>query len=129
MADPRELYRDQILDHYKHPRNKGKLEPATHAATDTNPLCGDKISLQIRVDDNGCIEAARFEGQGCAISLASASLLTTIIEGKDVRQASALEDETLLETVGVPLSAVRKECALLPLYVLGAALGKPRKAR
>src|SRR5689334_8318897 len=106
MADPRQLYQDQILDHYKHPRNKGILDPATHAATETNPLCGDKISLQLRVDGRGRVEAARFDGQGCAISLASASMLTTILEGKDLRQAGALEDAALLETVGVPLSAV-----------------------
>lgn len=129
MADPRELYQDQILDHYKHPRNKGKLEPATHSATDTNPLCGDKISLQLRVDSHGRVDAARFDGQGCAISLASASILTTILEGKDLREAVALEDAALLETVGVPLSAVRKECALLSLHVLRAALGTPGKAR
>ena len=122
MAGAGQLYQDQILDHYKHPRNRGTLDPSTHQATEVNPLCGDKISLRVRLGAGGRIEAARFDGQGCAISIASASMLTTLLEGKDVRDAKSLDEATLLRVVGVPLSAVRKACALLSLQALRAAL-------
>ena len=85
----RDLYRDLILDHAKSPRNFGKLTYATHTAAGINPLCGDKLKLYLRIDDADKIDAIRFEGSGCAISVASASLLTETIVGLDVSQAVA----------------------------------------
>ncbi len=116
-------YQAQILEHYKHPHNRGVLEPATHAARESNPLCGDDISLTLRVDGSERIEDVRFEGEGCAISMASASLLTDAVKGKSLAEAKALDRVAVLQGLGVPLSSVREQCALLPLRTLQAALG------
>ena len=83
----RDLYRELILDHARSPRHFGKLESATHRADGINPLCGDKLHLYLLVDDNGKIEDARFEGSGCAISVASASLLTDTVIGLETAAA------------------------------------------
>lgn len=116
-------YQAQILEHYKHPHNRGVLEPATHAARESNPLCGDDISLTLRVDGSERIEDVRFEGEGCAISMASASLLTDAIKGKSLAEIKTLDRVAVLHELGVPLSSVREQCALLPLRALQAALG------
>ena len=116
-------YQAQILDHYKHPHNRGVLEPATHTGRESNPLCGDEISLTLRVDGSERIEDIRFEGEGCAISMASASLLTDALKGKTVAEAQALDRGAVLHEFGVPLSSVREQCALLPLRALHTALG------
>src|SRR5574340_808797 len=115
-------YQAQILVHYKHPHNRGSLEPATHRAHESNPLCGDDISLTLRVDGADRIEDARFDGEGCAISMASASLLTDGLKGKTLEEARTLDRPAVLASLGVPLSAVREQCALLPLKALQAAL-------
>lgn len=117
-------YQAQILDHYKHPHNRGMLDPATHEARESNPLCGDEISLTLRVDGSDRIEDVRFEGEGCAISMASASLLTDAIKGKTLAEARALDCAAVLKELGVPLSSVREQCALLALRALQAALGQ-----
>ena len=122
MASGAGPYQAQILDHYKHPHNRGVLEPATHAARESNPLCGDEISLTLRVDGANRVEDVRFEGEGCAISMASASLLTDAIKGKTLEEANALDRTAVLGGLGVPLSAVREQCALLPLRTLQQAL-------
>ena len=83
----RELYRELILDHARHPRHFGRLENATHEAAGINPLCGDKLRVYVSVDDDDRIEDSRFEGSGCAISMASASLLTDVIIGQPVERA------------------------------------------
>ena len=83
----RDLYRQLILDHARHPRHFGKLDGVTHTADGINPLCGDKLRLYLRVDDADRIDAASFEGTGCAISIASASLMTDLIHGVDTRGA------------------------------------------
>ncbi len=83
----RELYRELILDHAKHPRHFGRLEPATHHARGVNPLCGDRLELYLNVDGDGRIDDVRFEGAGCAISVASASLLTETVGGLDTSAA------------------------------------------
>lgn len=116
-------YQAQILDHYKHPHNRGLLEPSTHRGRESNPLCGDDITLSLRVDGSDRIEEVRFDGEGCAISMASASLLTDAIKGKAVGDAAALDKGAVLQGLGVPLSAVREQCALLPLKALKKALG------
>lgn len=123
MSVSYEMYQEQILDHYKHPRNKGPLPDATKNARDTNPLCGDEVVLHLKVDGSDRIADVRFEGQGCAISQASASLLTTIVRGLSVSDAEALDRDAILKKLGIPLSAVRLKCALLSLHVLKVALG------
>jgi nitrogen fixation NifU-like protein len=119
-----EMYQEQILDHYKHPRNKGPLPGASFQAKDSNPLCGDEVTLRLKVDASERITEVKFEGRGCAISQASASMLTTIVKGKTVPDAEAIDREAILKVLGIPLSAVRLKCALLPLAVLKLALGK-----
>jgi len=124
------MYQEHILDHYKNPRNKGRLEPASLQAMDSNPLCGDSVALYLRVDGSARISDVRFDGRGCAISQASASMLTTMIQGKTLAEARALGQEDILKALGVPLSPVRLQCALLSLNVLRLALGeKPGKGR
>lgn len=128
MAGPYALYQAQILEHYKHPKNKGVLDPATHKASESNPLCGDAISMSLRVDGTQRIEDVRFDGEGCAISMASASILTERVKGKALAEVRALGRETVLKNMGVPLSAVREQCALLPLQVLRRALGEAKES-
>ncbi len=126
MAETYALYQAQILEHYKHPRNRGVVDPATHTASESNPLCGDAISLTLRVDGHERIEDVRFDGEGCAISMASASILTEQVKGKTLAVVKALDREAVLKNVGVPLSAVREQCALLSLHVLRRALGETK---
>lgn len=123
------LYQAQILDHYKHPRNKGRLDPATFQSVESNPLCGDTVSLYLRVDGANRITDVRFDGEGCAISQASASMLTTLLEGKTLDEAKAVSKEELLRALGVRLSEVRIQCALLPLNSLRSALAAAGAAR
>ena len=123
MAAAYDLYQEQILDHYKHPRNKGPLSGASLHGRDSNPLCGDEVILHLKVDGSQRIADVRFEGQGCAISQASASMLTTMLKGVTVPDAEALDREAILKQLGIPLSAVRLKCALLSLHVLKLALG------
>ena len=123
MSASYEMYQELILDHYKHPRNKGPLPGATFDARDTNPLCGDEVTLHLKVDGSHRFSEARFEGQGCAISQASASLLTTILKGLSMSEARVLTEATLLAKLGIPLSVVRRKCALLSFHVLRRALG------
>lgn len=122
MDTSRGPYQAQILDHYKHPHNRGVLSPATHMAREANPLCGDEIVLTLRMDGGSRIEEARFDGEGCAISMASASILTDALKGKTAAEASAVDRTAVLGSLGVPLSAVREQCALLAWRALRSAL-------
>src|SRR5881396_1608263 len=133
------LYQELILDHYRRPRNKGSLEGATHAVSLNNPLCGDEIDLQLRVDGD-VIREVRFVGRGCSISQASASMMTQLVKDKSVPQAVALadrmgammrgdegaaRDKTLGELralAGVSKFPVRIKCALLPWNALTDAI-------
>jgi nitrogen fixation NifU-like protein len=90
MSDLRDLYQELILDHQKNPRNFGELPDANHHANGFNPLCGDKISLDFNTDENGLIHDIRFHGSGCAISKASASMMTMALKGKTIPEADAL---------------------------------------
>jgi nitrogen fixation NifU-like protein len=121
------LYREIILDHYRNPRNKGTLDPADYTYEDTNPLCGDEVRIDLRVND-GKVDEVRFTGRGCAISQASASMLTELIEGQPLDEVKALTKDDLLEELGVPISPARMKCALLPLKVLKAGIyGVPQE--
>ena len=115
-----DLYRQQIIDRYKHPLKRGTLDPHDFSYEDENPLCGDKLRIDLRVDAGGIITQAAFSGDGCAISQASADLLTEYIEGKPLEEVRALAKEDLLEMLGIELSPIRLKCALLSLKVLKA---------
>lgn len=115
------LYQDLILDHYRNPRNQGELKNHTHTAQANNPTCGDKLGMQILVKDD-TIADVRFSGSGCAISQASASLLTEYVKGKPVSEALTLEPKKVLEILGVTLSPARLKCGLLSLETLKKTL-------
>ena len=117
-----DFYRENILDHYRHPRNKGRLEDPTHTHEENNPLCGDVIRMYMHVNDDNVIDQVRFEGQGCAISQASASMLTEMIQGKTLDEVKQLDKEDILEDLGIEIGPVRLKCALLPLKVLKAGV-------
>jgi nitrogen fixation protein NifU and related proteins len=121
LAGMEELYRDFILDHYRNPRNAGTLSTPDATFEDNNPLCGDKIRMDLRLRD-GIIEDIKFAGRGCAISQASASLLTEAVKGKTVAEVEKIGKEDVLENLGIPISAARLKCALLGLKVLKLAL-------
>lgn len=117
-----DFYRENILDHYRNPRNKGRLENPTYMHEEHNPLCGDIIRIDLHVNEDQVIDQVRFDGQGCAISQASASMLTEMIEGKTLDEAKALSKEDLLEALGIEIGPVRLKCALLSLKVLKAGV-------
>lgn len=116
------IYRENILEHSKHPQNKGHLDPHDYAFEDTNPLCGDEVRIELRVNDEGVITDVAFSGQGCAISQASASMLTEIVTGMTVDEVKSMPKEELLDEIGIDLSPARLKCALLSLNVLKASL-------
>jgi nitrogen fixation protein NifU and related proteins len=116
-----DLYQEQILDHYRNPRNHGGLEHPDASFEDSNPLCGDRIAMDL-VYDGDVVREIRFRGSGCAISQASASMLTEMVAGHSRAEALAISRDELLEEIGVPLSPARVKCALLGYKVLRAAL-------
>jgi len=116
-----DLYRDYILEHYRRPHNFGVIDHATASQEGANPLCGDRITLQVRIHD-GKIDAVGFTGRGCAISQASASLLTDEIKGKSVDAAAHLSSTDVLDLLGIDISPARLKCALLSLETLQGAL-------
>jgi nitrogen fixation NifU-like protein len=116
------FYREVILDHYKNPRNYGTIEEPHAHAEGQNPLCGDEVSIDLMFDGNDKITDVKFSGRGCAISQAATSMLTEHLKGKTVAQAAALDKQTLLDDVGIPLTPIRLKCALLGLGVLKVAL-------
>jgi nitrogen fixation NifU-like protein len=121
-----DFYRENILDHYRNPRNKGHLESPTHSHEEHNPLCGDVIRIDLHVNDEQVIDQVGFEGQGCAISQASASMLTEMIQGKTLEEVKKLGKEDILEALGIEIGPVRLKCALLSLKALKAgAYGVP----
>ena len=122
-----DLYRDYILEHYRRPHNFGVLDGATLSQEGANPLCGDRITLQLRVSD-GQIAGVGFTGRGCAISQASTSLLTDEIKGKGVDAAAAITSGDVLELLGIEISPARMKCALLSLETLQGALGPSNAA-
>ncbi|MEZ4516822.1 MAG: iron-sulfur cluster assembly scaffold protein [Chloroflexota bacterium] len=120
------IYREQIIDLYEHPLNYGELEDPNFTYEDDNPLCGDVIRIDVRLDDDGRVAEIAWSGDGCAISQASASLLTEEVKGLTLDDVKAFPKEQLLELIGVPLSMARVKCALLSLKVLKAgAYGIP----
>jgi nitrogen fixation NifU-like protein len=118
MAD---IYRELILDHSKNPRNKGTLDPADYSYEDVNPLCGDEIRIDVRIKDDR-VEEIAFSGRGCAVSQASASILTELVKGATLEEVKALTKDDLLDEIGIPVSPARLKCALLSLKVLKAGI-------
>ena len=116
------IYRENILEYSKNPQNKGRLDPHDYAYEDTNPLCGDEVRIEVRVNDAGILTDIMFDGQGCAISQASASILTEIVKGMSVQEIKDLPKEELLDEIGIELSPARLKCALLSLHVLKGSL-------
>jgi nitrogen fixation NifU-like protein len=115
------LYREIILEHYRNPQNRGTLDPADYSYEDTNPLCGDEVRIDMRVND-GIVSDIAFSGRGCAISQASASMLTEMVKGQPLEEVKKLTKEDLLEELEIPLSPARLKCALLSLKVLKAGI-------
>jgi nitrogen fixation NifU-like protein len=115
------IYRELILDHYQRPRHKGALADATHKTELLNPLCGDKITIYLRVADDRIV-ATQFEGSGCAISQASASMLTERLQGVAVELLEKMTKNDILEMLGIELSPNRLKCALLSLETAQKAL-------
>ena len=109
-----DMYRQQILDHYKNPRNYGELEDPDFTHVGENPSCGDTIQMEVRLDDAGeTVEAVRFTGDGCAISMASASMLSERLHGMGVDELDALDTDDVTEMLGVDISPMRVKCAVL----------------
>ncbi len=137
-GDLRELYQEIILDHSRHPRNAGKMEDATGEAQGNNPLCGDRVTVFVKLDGDRIVEA-RFDARGCAISVASASMMTELVKGKTVAEAQAIfdrfhdqltrkappvtdEGDELSALMGVRDFPTRIKCATLPWHTFRAAL-------
>jgi nitrogen fixation protein NifU and related proteins len=115
-----DLYREVILDHYKNPRHHGTLNPHDFSYEDDNPLCGDRIRMDVRLDENQRVKDVAFTGKGCAISQASASMLTESILGKTLDEVKKISKDDILEMLGISLGPTRLKCALLSLKVLKA---------
>jgi nitrogen fixation NifU-like protein len=116
-----DMYGEIILDHFKNPKNKGLIEGADIAGEDLNPLCGDKVKISI-VSKDGKVEKFGFEGEGCAISVASTSILGEKLVGMELSDLEKMENEELLEMIEVPISAGRIKCAMLGLSCIKKAI-------
>ena len=117
-----DLYREIIIEHYKNPGYRGHLDPHDIAFEDNNPLCGDHIRVELRVDADGKVSDARFDGHGCAISQSSADLLMEFVIGKPLDEVKQLSKQDILDLLGIELGPVRLKCALLSLKVLKAGV-------
>ncbi len=117
-----DLYREIIVDRFKNPHFKGKLDTGNISFEDENPLCGDLIHIDLRVDEEGVICEAAFDGHGCAISQASADLLLESVIGKKVDDVKSMNKQDILDMLGIELGPVRLKCALLSLKVIKAGV-------
>jgi nitrogen fixation NifU-like protein len=116
-----DIYREQLMDHYKHPHNRGKMDDAQVEITENNPMCGDVISMQLKVSD-GKIEKVMFDGSACAVTIASSSVLTEALQGKTLKEAKKMSKDELLDLLGVELTTSRIKCASLPLDAIHALI-------
>ncbi|MBM3969917.1 MAG: iron-sulfur cluster assembly scaffold protein [Planctomycetes bacterium] len=113
-----DLYDDYILDHYERPYHKGRMASPTCTRSENNPLCGDQIRLELRLDESGRVAEAFFSGKGCAISQAAASILCQYVEGKTLDELRGFQAPEMLRLLKVPLTATRQRCGLLGFKVL-----------
>jgi nitrogen fixation NifU-like protein len=117
-----DLYRQAIVDRYKNPLMRGTLDPHDYSYEDDNPLCGDRIRIDLRLGADGRVSEAAFSGTGCAISQASADLLTESVVGKSLEEVKGLGKQDILDMLGIELGPARLKCALLSLKVLKAGV-------
>ncbi len=115
-----DLYAEEIIDHYRYPRNKGSMEKPDLVYHDSNPFCGDEVTIMLKVEDGRVVDV-KWQGHGCTISQASASMLSEEIKGKTLEELRHWGKEEVLDLLGIPLGPVRIKCALLPLKALKAA--------
>ncbi len=125
LDDEQQIYQEHILDHYEDPYHRGPCPHATHAHEDDNPLCGDVIRVELQIGDDGRIGAAWFDGDGCCISQASASMLMEQIEGKTVEEIKQFTAPDMLQLFGARLTPNRQKCCLLGWRVVQAAVHSP----
>jgi nitrogen fixation NifU-like protein len=116
------LYQENILDHYENPHNRCSMEHPTLEFRDLNPLCGDEVCVQARLDEHEHIAEVCFDGQGCVISLAAASMLMEEVEGKSLEEVKKMDRQTMLDLLGIPLTTMRVKCAMLALRTLEKAI-------
>jgi nitrogen fixation NifU-like protein len=118
---PIDLYAEDIIAQYEHPHNKGRMENASISMHDENPLCGDGITMHLKIED-GKIEAAKFEGVGCAVSIATASMLTDFVKGKGLKEAERMNAQSMFKLIGFDPGPVRLKCVTLSLKALKEAI-------
>jgi nitrogen fixation protein NifU and related proteins len=118
-----DFYRENILDHYRNPRNAGHIEHPSASAEGVNPLCGDELSVELEVKD-GTVVDVRYNGRGCAISQAAASMLSETIKGRKLDELGDVGKEAVLDELGIPLTPIRLKCAMLSVGVLKVALSQ-----
>ena len=124
-----DLYTQEILEHYRHPQNFGKLKKPTAQVYHLNPLCGDEITLQILFDKRGAVKDIKFFGAGCALSTASASLFTENFKGQSLTRLKKIQPELLVKNLGVKVSPSRAKCVLLPYQALKQILAELKSTR
>jgi len=125
VSEQDEIYQERILDHYEDPYHRGHCAHATHRHSETNPLCGDVIQMELQLGDGGRIEEIYFDGEGCRISQAAASILTEYMDGKTIEDVKKLSAPEMLELFGPKLSVLRQKCCLLSWKVLQSAVHSP----
>ena len=108
------VYKEEILDHFKNPRNFGRFKKMVQVVKQRNSHCGDVVKMGVKIN-KGKVEEIKFEGEGCAISLASTSMLTEMIKGKNLKELTSLDEKKMLDKLGIPISSARKKCATLGL--------------
>src|SRR3989338_10707943 len=123
-----EIYRENILDHYKHPRNFGEIKNPDIKQRELNPLCGDEIEFFMKVGEKNVIDDVKFKGHGCAIGQASASLLYEMIKGKSLEEVENITNEKVIEQLGIHIGPVRFKCAILSLMTVKAGIEKYKKS-
>lgn len=124
-SDEEEIYQDRILEHYEDPYHKGRCTYCTHCHQDSNPLCGDMVRLELHIEDGGRFREVYFDGHGCCISQAAASMLVERFDGKSVEDVKRFTAEDMLRLFGARLTPNRQKCCLLPWRVLQAAVYSP----
>ena len=124
-VDEEELYQDRILEHYEEPYHRGHCAHATHAHQDDNPLCGDVVRMELDIDERGVMREIYFDGDGCCISQAAASMLAQRMDGRPLDDLRRFTAADMLELFGVRLTPNRQKCCLLPWQVLQTAIYSP----